>query len=86
MIPSRHVLGASLVRAGRFADAEQVYRDDLKRLPENGWALFGLAQTLRAQGKEEGEAQAVDERFAKVWANADLKITSSCLCLPAKQP
>jgi len=29
----------------RFAEAEQVYRDDLARLPENGWSLFGLAQS-----------------------------------------
>lgn len=83
MIPSRHVLGASLVRAGRFAEAEQVYREDLKRLPENGWALFGLAQTLRAQAKNEEEAEAIDARFAKVWEKADVKITSSCVCLPA---
>ncbi|MGV3531947.1 MAG: hypothetical protein ACO1QR_06215, partial [Chthoniobacteraceae bacterium] len=85
MIPSRHVLGASLVRAGRFADAEQVYREDLKRLPENGWALYGLAQSLREQGKSGKELKAVDDRFAKVWAKADLKISSSCLCLPAEK-
>jgi cytochrome c-type biogenesis protein CcmH/NrfG len=84
MIPSRHVLGASLVRAGRFAEAEQVYREDLKRLPENGWALFGLAQTLRAQGKSEEDTKAIEERFSKVWEKADTKITSSCVCLPAQ--
>jgi tetratricopeptide (TPR) repeat protein len=82
MIPSRHVLGAALVRAGRFADAEQVYREDLKRLPGNGWALYGLAQSLRAQGKGGDEIKAVDDRFAKVWEKADINISSSCLCLP----
>jgi hypothetical protein len=51
MIPLRHTIGANLMAAGRFAEAEQVYRDDLKRLPENGWALLGLAQALTAQGK-----------------------------------
>lgn len=82
MIPSRHVLGASLVRAERFADAEQVYLDDLKRLPENGWGLYGLAQSLRGQGKSGEQVKTVDARFAKMWEKADIKISSSCLCLP----
>lgn len=60
----------------RFAEAEQVYRDDLARLPENGWSLFGLAQSLRAQGKS-AEAGAVDERFRLAWARADVALTSS---------
>jgi tetratricopeptide (TPR) repeat protein len=80
-IPVRHSLGANLMQAGRFAEAEQVYRDDLARLPENGWALFGLAQSLHRQGKEE-EAAGIDARFAKVWSKADVQIKSSCLCRP----
>jgi tetratricopeptide (TPR) repeat protein len=79
MIPVRHSLGAFLINAGRFAEAEQVYRDDLKKLPHNGWALFGLAQALRAQGQA-GEAATVQAEFEKVWAKADLQINSSCLC------
>ncbi len=78
LIPVRHALGAFLMKAGRFAEAEQVYRDDLKRMPENGWSLYGLAQCLRAQSKD--EAAAVEVRFQKVWAKADLKISSSCMC------
>lgn len=80
-IPVRHSLGANLMQAGRFAEAEQVYRDDLARLPENGWALFGLAQSLHRQGKEE-EAAIIDARFEKVWSSADVQIKSSCLCRP----
>lgn len=83
MIPARHVLGASLVRAEKFPEAEQVYRADLKRLPENGWALYGLAQSLRAQGKSGDEVKTVDARLAKIWEKADIEISSSCLCLPA---
>jgi tetratricopeptide (TPR) repeat protein len=79
LIPVRHSLGASLIAARRYTEAEQVYRDDLKRLPENGWSLFGLAQSLRAQ-KKNREAAAVEARFKKVWAHADIKIGSSCLC------
>jgi tetratricopeptide (TPR) repeat protein len=81
LIPVRHSLGASLVAAGRFAEAEQVYREDLARLPEDGWALFGLAQCLRAQAKNE-EAAAIEARFQNMWAKADLEIKSSCLCQP----
>jgi Tetratricopeptide repeat len=53
-----------------------VYRDDLKRNPDNGWSLFGLAQSLRAQGKTE-EAAAVDARFQKAWARADVTLSAS---------
>ena len=81
ILPARHSLGASLMQERRFAEAEQVYRDDLARLPENGWALFGLAQSLHRQGKEE-EAVATDARFRKIWFKADVQITSSCLCQP----
>jgi hypothetical protein len=42
LIPVRHSLGASLMQTSRFAEAEQVYHDDLTRLPENGWSLFWL--------------------------------------------
>src|SRR6202045_2185027 len=81
LIPVRHSLGASLMQASRFAEAEQVYRDDLARRPENGWSLFGLAQSLHRQDKEE-EAKATDDRFRKIWSKADVQITSSCLCQP----
>lgn len=80
MIPLRHTIGASLIAAGRFAEAEQVYRDDLKRLPENGWSLFGLSQALAAQQIDGAELEEIRARFNKVWAKADVKITSSCLC------
>jgi tetratricopeptide (TPR) repeat protein len=82
MIPLRHTIGANLMHASRFADAEQVYRDDLKRLPENGWSLLGLSQALAAQEKEGEELQSTRARFKKIWAKADVKITSSCLCRP----
>ncbi len=82
MIPVRHSLGAVLMKAKRFAEAEQVYRDDLARLPENGWSLFGLAESLREQKKNDDEAAAMKARFQKCWAKADVKITTSCLCQP----
>jgi tetratricopeptide (TPR) repeat protein len=83
-LPVRHALGAALMQAGRYDEAEQVYREDLKRLPENGWSLFGLAESLRAQEKSPVEAKATKERFRKLWAKADTRITSSCLCQPLR--
>jgi predicted Zn-dependent protease len=58
----RQALGAVLLQGGRPAEAELVYREDLKRNPGNGWSLFGLAQSLKAQGKT-AEAARVDETF-----------------------
>ena len=81
LIPVRHSLGAALLHAGRYAEAEQVYRDDLARIPGNGWSLFGLAETLMLQHKV-AEATVVRAQFRKVWSQADLSITSSCLCQP----
>lgn len=72
----RHGLGAALLAAGKPADAEQVYREDLKRSPNNGWSLFGLAQSLRAQGKADA-ADAVQRQFDQAWIRADVKLTSS---------
>jgi tetratricopeptide (TPR) repeat protein len=65
--PPRHALGAVLLEAGRPAEAETVYWEDLKRNPENGWALRGLVEALRAQGKQD-DARLVDERLRKAWA------------------
>jgi tetratricopeptide (TPR) repeat protein len=81
ILPVRHSLGANLMQAGRFAEAEQVYRDDLTRLPENGWSLFGLARSLELQQKRD-EAAVVEARYHKIWSKADVQITSSCLCQP----
>ena len=74
--PVRQSLGAILLQSGKAADAEPVYREDLRRNPGNGWSLFGLAQSLRAQGKT-AEAARVDEAFKKSWAQADVTLTAS---------
>ena len=81
ILPVRHALGASLMANERYAEAEQVYREDLARLPNNGWSLFGLADALTAQG-ETVEAAAVLPRFTKIWSQADVTIKSSCFCQP----
>ena len=75
-LPVRHSLGAMLVGAGRPAEAEEVYREELRRNPENGWSLFGLSQALLAQGQDD-EAAAVNARFGQAWAQADIVLSAS---------
>ena len=56
----------------RRDEAEKAFREDLARRPENGWSLHGLAQSLKAQGKNK-EASAVEARFKQAWLKADVK-------------
>ncbi len=79
-VPARHALGAILLRDKQFEAAEKAYREDLRRWPDNGWSLNGLAQTLEMQGKTP-EAAKVRGRFNEVWKRADVKIQSSCFCV-----
>ena len=72
--PARHWLGAALIEAKRFADAEQVYKKDLEQHPHNGWSLLGLQQALKAQGKTD---PAVDADLEKSWSRADTWIKAS---------
>jgi tetratricopeptide (TPR) repeat protein len=74
--PVRHSLGAILLEANRPKEAEAVYREDLKIHRENGWSLYGLQQSLLAQGKND-EAASVEKRFKVAWAAADLRLQSS---------
>jgi tetratricopeptide (TPR) repeat protein len=74
--PVRQTYGAVLLESGDPQSAESVYRADLKKFPNNGWSLFGLAQALRDQGKTE-EAAKVDEQFKTAWAHGDVEINGS---------
>ncbi len=74
--PPRHALGAVLLTANRAPEAETVYWEDLRRNRENGWALYGLMQALKAQGKSE-DAGLVETRLKKAWARADVALTAS---------
>jgi tetratricopeptide (TPR) repeat protein len=66
-------LGKLLLQSGRATEAATVYNQELARYPENGYSLFGLAQSLKATGKKE-EAKAVEQRFAKAWQDADFQL------------
>jgi tetratricopeptide (TPR) repeat protein len=73
--PTRHFLGAALLDARRPAEAESVYRRDLEKNPQNGWALFGLWQSLEAQHKR--EARDARTAFEAAWSRADTPLTRS---------
>ena len=76
--PMRHYLGAALLDAKKPKDAEAVFREDLRRNPNNGWALHGLAAALSAQGKKD-EASAVRKDFDAAWKHADITLTRAAL-------
>jgi len=75
-IPIRHYLGALLLTAGRPAEAEKVYRADLVKNPQNGWAYLGLLQSLRAQRKN-NVVKTVEPQFREAWAHAEVALTAS---------
>ena len=74
--PARHILGAQLLKMGNAAAAEQVYREDLRQNPANGWALFGLSAALKSQGRMT-EAATAAQQFETAWRHADVKLDAS---------
>lgn len=76
--PVRQVLGAVYLQAGNPGKAEMVYREDLKHVPRNGWSLYGLMQSLEAQGKA-AEAEKARTEYNSAWEYADIKLTGSII-------
>ncbi len=77
-MPIREVLGGALLVSGDHAAAEKVFRAEILRRPRNGRALFGLAESLRKQGKE-AAAKSVQAEFENAWQYADTKLTVASL-------
>ena len=77
-VPTRQNLGAILLKAKKFNEAEVIYKEDLKILRQNGWSLMGLYKSLLAQGKMD-EAALIKAEYDKAWANADIEIDTSIL-------
>jgi tetratricopeptide (TPR) repeat protein len=75
-VSPRHYLGHAWLMADKPAEAERVYREDLKRHRRNGWALRGLEESLRRQGRTE-EADRVRTEFQRAWQRADIKLAAS---------
>ena len=81
MIPVRHAMGALMMAAGEYEEAEQLYRQDQIIHPGNGWSLLGLQQSLAAQGKTD-EADALTASIDAAWKRLAVRPTSSCFCEP----
>lgn len=89
--PTRHALGALLMEAGEYDEAEAVYRSDLgldgvlprpSQHPRNVWALHGLHECLERRG-ETVERPHVKLLLDQALARADIRIRASCLCRSA---
>jgi tetratricopeptide (TPR) repeat protein len=76
--PTRQTLGAALLKIGSAADAEVEFRADLEEFPRNGWSLFGLAESLRKQGKTDAAAM-VEREFALAWDKSDVRLNVEML-------
>lgn len=70
-VPVRQELGLVLLKAGRTREAEQAFREDLKRFPENVWSLQGVAHALHAQNRAR-EAEEISQRLKRIWSKADV--------------
>ncbi len=65
--PVHQSLGAALYRAGHYDAARDAFTAALARSPNNGWALYGLARTERAQGRL-AQAAAAEAALKRAWA------------------
>ncbi|EAZ92014.1 TPR repeat protein [Crocosphaera chwakensis CCY0110] len=74
--PTRYSLATALFQQGKFTEAEAVYRQDLQQHPHNGWSLFGLAETLKAQGKTD-EIMTIEKEFKDAWKHAEFELSLS---------
>jgi tetratricopeptide (TPR) repeat protein len=70
---SRESLGGALLLDGQHQEAERVFRADLERNWRNGRSLFGLVESLNAQGKKL-DAQLVKKELDVAWKNADTSL------------
>ena len=76
--PTRQSLGRVLIEAGKFTEAEAVFRKDLEDYPRNGWSMFGLFKVLEIQGKTK-EAKKYKDKFDVIWQLSDIKLESSVI-------
>ncbi len=71
--PVRESLGAALFLTRDAAGAEEVFREGLRRSPNNGRMLFGLLESLKAQQKTEA-VRWVQHEYDVAWKGADLHL------------
>lgn len=73
LIPAREYLGDVLLKAGKFEQAERIFKEDLKENPHNHWALYGLYFSLDKQHKRK-EAIEIKKEFDHAFEGADISM------------
>jgi len=76
--PVREALGGALLRQGKAAEAEAVFRRDLELHPRNGRSLFGLVEALEAQ-KNTVALEWVRREFGEAWKHAATELNAGNL-------
>jgi len=76
--PTRQLLGSFLLKINHVNEAKVVFLDDLKKHPNNGWSLYGLAEVYRKLGHKK-EAEHIDKQFKKAWQYSDIPVPTSLL-------
>jgi tetratricopeptide (TPR) repeat protein len=64
--PIRQSLGAALLQAGRYTEAEQEFQRALNRAPANAWSYYGLAQLHKKRGNTTA-ARKAEADLARTW-------------------
>jgi len=77
LAPTRHALGAGLLAAGHATEAEQVFLQDLRHYPDNGWSLTGLLQAQRMQGRAADIIRSTSRRLQTAWRDADVPLAAA---------
>ncbi|WP_454785342.1 tetratricopeptide repeat protein [Legionella sp. WA2024007413] len=71
-VPIKELLGDVYLRWNRPLEAIKMYEADLKQYPNNGWALWGLSNSLKKMGRTK-DAEQVEKKFHEAWSAADVK-------------
>ncbi len=88
MQPTRHALGALLMEAEQYEEAEEIYRADLGldgtlpracQHPRNVWSLHGLHECLMRR-KATTQAGHIKPQLDIAMARATVEIHASCFC------
>jgi Flp pilus assembly protein TadD len=75
---TRESLGGMLLQVGDTRAAERVFRESLAKNPRNPRSLFGLAESIKLQGRDY-DASWVRKQFETAWQGADVPLSVSDL-------
>ncbi|HHT0593158.1 TPA: tetratricopeptide repeat protein [Legionella anisa] len=70
--PVKEILGDAYLKWNHPLEAIKMYKADLKEYPDNGWALFGLFNSLNKMGHTK-DAERVEKKFHEAWSISDIK-------------